>query len=231
MLRSDRIDATYGRHDILFLTEGTHTKNLLLHVVRRVLGETGDLEVGETEAFRLLHHVSRNILDLLVLTQHLRVVHDVLQLTDEPFVDFRQIDDFLDGIALLQSGCDGEDTQVGRVGQFRIQVAELDVVVADETVHTLTNHTKTLLHDLLERLTDGHDLTDRLHGRVDLTVNAHELGQVPTRDLHDDIINRWSDVSRVRRAHLTDLVEGITQSQLSGHESQRITGSLGSQSG
>ena len=45
---------------------------------------------------------------------------------------------------------DGEDTEVSRVGKLLIQVFELGMVVAYETVHSLTNHTETLLEHLLE---------------------------------------------------------------------------------
>jgi len=41
-------------------------------------------------------------------------------------------------------------TQVGRVRQLLVQVIEMDIVVTYETMHSLSDHTKTLLHDLLQ---------------------------------------------------------------------------------
>ena len=93
------------------------------------------------------------------------VIYDILHALDEPRVNLGQLLDALDGVTFLQSLGDGEDTEVGRVGQrvvqviefhvvrvrkLLIQVVELGVVVADETVHSLTNHTETLLEHLLE---------------------------------------------------------------------------------
>ena len=67
------------------------------------------------------------------------------------------------GIPFFQRFCYGEDTQVGRVSQGVVQVVEFQVVVSYETVHTLSDHTQTFLHDLFEALTDRHDFADRLH--------------------------------------------------------------------
>ena len=66
-------------------------------------------------------------------------------------------------VTFFQCFCNGEDTQVGRVGQCIVQVVEFQVVVSNETVHTLSDHTQTFLHNLFEALTDRHDLADRLH--------------------------------------------------------------------
>ena len=66
-------------------------------------------------------------------------------------------------IAFFKCFCDSEDTQVGRVSQCIVQVVEFHVVVSNETVHTLSDHTQTFLHDLFEALTDRHDLADRFH--------------------------------------------------------------------
>ena len=78
------------------------------------------------------------------------VIYDILHALDEPRVNLGQLLDALDGVAFLQSLGDGEDTEVGRVRKLLIQVIKLGVVVANETVHSLTNHTETLLEHLLE---------------------------------------------------------------------------------
>ena len=133
-------------------------------------------------------------------------------------------------ISLFQGLRHGEDTQVGRVRQLLVQVIEMDIVVTYETMHSLSDHTKTLLHDLLEALTDRHDLADGFHAGTDL-ANADELRQVPTRDLHDHIIYLRCFVCGVRSTHLADLVQSVAQRQLSGNESQWITAGLGCQGG
>ena len=90
-------------------------------------------------------------------------IHDVLQTLQEPHVDLRQFFDTLNGVTLFECLGDGEDTQVSRISQLLVEVVELRVVVAHETVHTLTDHTQTLLHHLLETAADTHNLTHRLH--------------------------------------------------------------------
>ena len=116
------------------------------------------------------------------------VVNDILQFLDEPRINFGQFVDAVDGVTLFQSLSDGEDTQVGWVGQLFVKVVELRVVVAHKTVHTLTNHTQTFLDEFLESATDGHDFTHRLHAGANLTAHTHELGQVPTWNLTDEVV-------------------------------------------
>ena len=104
----------------------------------------------------------------------------------------------------------GEDTEVGRVGQRVVQVIEFHVVVTDETVHALSDHTQTFLHDFLEALADRHNLADRFHARTDLAAYTDKLSQVPTRDLYDHVIYFWCFVSGVGSSHLTDFVKAVT---------------------
>ena len=118
----------------------------------------------------------------------------MVQALREPDVDLRQLFDALNGIALFERLGDGEDTQVGRISQLLVKVLELRVVVAHEAVHALTDHTQTLLHHLLERTSDRHDLTDGLHGRTDLTAHTSKLGEVPTGDLTDHIVEARSHI-------------------------------------
>ena len=90
-------------------------------------------------------------------------VNDMLQSLQEPHVDLCQQLDALDGVTLLECLGDGEDTEVGGVGKFLLEVVELRVVVAHESVHALTDHAQTLLDHLLDAAADTHDLTNGLH--------------------------------------------------------------------
>ena len=146
----------------------------------------------------------------MVLLQYSHIIDDILQLVQEPGVDLGQLIDTFHAVTLHQSLRHSEDAQVGRVRQLLLQVVEVDVVVAHKSVHTLANHTQTLLHDLLKALTNRHDLADRLHAGANLTAHAHELGQIPTRDLYDHIIYLRGFVSGVGRTHLANLVQTIT---------------------
>ena len=125
----------------------------------------------------------------------------------------------------------GENTQVGRVGQCVVQVVEFHVVIADEAVHALSDHAQTFLHDFLEALTDRHDLADRLHARTDQTAYTDELGQVPTRDLHDHVVYFRCFIGGVGGSHFADFVKAVTQRQLGCYECQRITARFGGKCG
>jgi len=61
-------------------------------------------------------------------------------------------------------------------------------MVVHKAVHALTNHTQTLLDGLFEGAADGHDLAHALHAGTQFVVDAVELGEVPTRNLADDVI-------------------------------------------
>ena len=71
---------------------------------------------------------------------------------------------------------------------IELQNIKRNFQVGDETVHALSDHTQTFLHDFLEALTDRHNLADRFHARTDLAAYTDKLSQVPTRDLYNHII-------------------------------------------
>ena len=139
--------------------------------------------------------------------------------------------DTVNRISFFQSLCDREHTQVSRAGKFFIKVIKMQFVISYKAVHALSDHTKTFLDDFLERATDRHDFTYRLHAWTDFAGNTGKLRQVPTRNLTDIVVELRSNIGRIRSTHFADLVEWITQRDLSGNECQRITGSLGSQCG
>ena len=78
------------------------------------------------------------------------VVNDILHALNEPRVNLGEVEESLYCVALLKSLSDGEDTEVGWVGKFLVEVVELDMVVAHESVHSLTNHAETLLKHFLK---------------------------------------------------------------------------------
>ena len=90
-------------------------------------------------------------------------IYNVLQALQEPDVNLCQLLNAFNGITLFQSLSDGEDTQISRISQLLIEIVELGVIVAHEAVHTLTDHTQTLLDHFLERTSDRHDLTYGFH--------------------------------------------------------------------
>ena len=185
----------HAGQDALLLTVLTNSQVLLLHITALGLQyKAGNLEVAESATLHLKQQLVGQFLELVVLLQLVLQVDDVLQTLQEPDVDLRQLLDTLDGITFLEGLGDGEDTQVGRISQFLVEVVELRVVVAHKAVHALTNHTEAFLHHLLEATADTHDLTHRLHGRTDLTAYTGELGEVPAGDLTNHIVEAWCHV-------------------------------------
>ena len=151
MLASHSRDALHGRKNVQLLAQCTNSEHLLLHV--GILGlqyEAANLEVREAQYLSLAQYLCRNLLQSIIFRKLVLVIYDILHALDEPRVNLGQLLDALDGVAFLQSLGNGEDTEVGRVGKLLIQVFELGMVVAYETVHSLTNHTETLLEHLLE---------------------------------------------------------------------------------
>ena len=230
VLRRNCIDSLNGRQYVVLLTDRTNCQRLLVHILAGLACETCDLEVREAQLLSLQKYLGRNLLDRVEAAQYDRVVVDVLQLFEEPGRDLGQLEQTLDRVALLEGLSDSEHAQVGRIRQLLVQIIEVLVLVADKTVHTLADHTQTLLDNLLERLADRHNLTHRLHRRADLARYTSELGQVPTRDLADQVVQLGSLICRVGGTHLANLVESVTQRQLRSNECQRITRSLRCQS-
>ena len=188
------------------------------------------LEVAEAQDLCLTQDIGRNLLDGIVRLQFVLVVHNVLHALDEPFVYLRQLFDAVHSIALFECLCKGKDAEVGRVGEFLIEVLELHMVVANEAVHALTNHSQALLQHLLEAAANAHNLSDGLHAGANLATHTRELGEVPARYLADEVVERRSHISAVRRTHLSDLVEGIAQGNLRCNECQGIARCLTCQS-
>ena len=151
MLACHSRDALYGRKNVQLFAQGTNSQHLLLHVgIFGLQYEAPNLEVREAQYLSLAQYLGRNLLQSIIFRKLVLVIYDILHALDEPRINLGQLLDALDGVTFLQSLGDGEDTEVGRVRKFLIQVIKLGVVVAYETVHSLTNHTETLLEHLLE---------------------------------------------------------------------------------
>ena len=83
------------------LTQGTHAEIFALHVTLRVLCVTRYLEVREAESLSFAEYVGRKVLDLLILSEYVGIIDDILQSLQEPGVDLRQLIDVLDRVSLL----------------------------------------------------------------------------------------------------------------------------------
>ena len=122
---------------------------------------------------------------------------------------------------------DHEDTTVSRFVERLVDIGDHQLLILDEAVHALADHTQALLQRLLESTADGHHLADRFHARAQLASHAVEFAQVPTRDLTNHIVQGRLEEGAGRLRHRVLQVEqAIAQAQLGGHESQRIAGRL-----
>ena len=153
-----------SRDNTELLTVITYCKVFLFHVATlRLDYETSNLEVRESENLSLTHNLWSDFFERIVAFEFLLEVHDVLHSLDKPRVNLSELIDALDGVTLFQSLCDSENAKVGRVCELFIYVVKFSMVIAYEAMHTLSNHTETLLKHFFERATDGHNLTYRLH--------------------------------------------------------------------
>ena len=163
MLAGHGIDALHGRQDAALLAVFAYGEVLFFHAVGGLQDEACNLEIGEAGAFHLAEFLVGDFLQTVELLQFVLEVNDMLQALQEPDIYLGQFFNALHGIAFLQGLSDGEDAEVGRILQGIVEVVELRVVVAYESVHTLSDHAETLLDHLLETAADAHDLTHGLH--------------------------------------------------------------------
>ena len=105
------------------------------------------------------------------------------------------------------------------------------MVVADKSVHALANHAKAFLNHLLKCPANAHDFAYGFHRRTNLAANTGKLGQVPTRNLANHVVEARGDIGGVGSAHLAYLVEGIAESYLGGDEGEGVTGGFRSEGG
>ena len=141
----------------------------------------------------------------------------------KPAVDFRQFVNALYCIPLAHGLGHHEDALVGGFAQGLVHVGHFEVAVADEAVHTLTDHAQAFLDYLLEGASDGHNFADGFHRRTDLAPYAMEFAEVPARNLADDIVEcRLEESSGIFRHGVLQLEQSVAESEFCGHESQGI---------
>ena len=125
--------------------------------------ETCDLEVAETEDFGFAENLCAEVFNLVVRFEFVLEIDNVFEFADEPRIDFGEFVNAVDCVALLQRLRNRKNAEVGRVCEFVVEVGKLGVVVANKTVHTLSNHPQTLLNQFLEGAADGHNFAHRFH--------------------------------------------------------------------
>ena len=174
-----RINLLDDGDDIQLLALGAHGKGFLVPSLHVLIceDEACDLEVGEALTLGTKQEFVRELIDSGYFAEALGGADDTLELVEEPAVDLRQRMDLLDSVSCVQCLTDGEDTRVGGCLECLIQLVSGDLlrVVAYEAMHTLADHTQTLLHRFLEGAADSHDFPDGFHATAELARYPVEL--------------------------------------------------------
>ena len=90
-------------------------------------------------------------------------IDNTLKFIKEPLVDLGERMYLINCVSSLHCLGNDEDTVICRLKERLVDVINLDLLVSYESVSSLSEHTETLLDDLLEVSTERHDLTDRFH--------------------------------------------------------------------
>ena len=117
-----------------------------------------------------------------------------------------------------------ENALVGGLAERCVDVGNLQFLVFNESVHTLTNHAHTFLNGFLKGASDGHNLTYRLHRRSEFLVNAMELAQIPAWNLADHIVEcRLKECGCCLGDGVLQFKQSVSHSKFCSHEGQGIT--------
>lgn len=190
----------------------------------------GNLLVRETKLLRLEDDLLLEAKEAANLLKLLCAVDNVLELVKEPLVDLGQIVQPVNGVSLVVHGLtNGEPSAVGGVCELVVKV--LAVLLGLKTEELRVDLSAGLLEGLLECTTDGHDLTDRLHGTADITLDVLELAQIPSGHLCDDVVEGRLEVGGSGLGDgVWQLRQSVSETDLRSSVGQGVTGSLRSQS-
>ena len=187
-----------------------------------------DLQVGQARELRLLEQARRQRLGGAHLHRH---VVDARELTDEPRVDLRRLEDLLLGGAAPDRA---HQLQVAVLGRRAHRLEQLGdpvggrlVAVPREGHVALVDRTHRLAERFLEVAGERHRLADRLHRRRQRRVGARELLEREARHLRDDVVDRRLEARRRRlRDVVLDLVERVAERELRRDLRDREAGGL-----
>ena|ERR1700736_6793525 len=134
-----------------------------------------------------------------------------MEFCQKPFVDIGYPPDFIHAIASMECSRNREYTFVGWVDKFLIDILHEVVLEASQNVNNLSIQTigtdlgesskliidrpDCLLNRLLESPTDAHNFANTFHTATEKSANAIEFFQIPSWDLHNDIIQAGFETS------------------------------------
>lgn len=217
------VDLLDERHDVELESGATN-------VVLVAGPKDGELLVGETLLLGLAEEGGGDVVD--GVGGHLvSEVAEALELGEEPLVDLGQLPDLVDGVAVVHGVRNGEHALVGGGLELGVEVNRHESLSLVETKVARVDGTDGLLDSLLEGATNGHDLTNTLHGRAEKSGHTSELLQIPSGNLDNAVVERGFEASAGRLGHgVLDLVQGNVETKLGSDKGQGVTSSLGSES-
>lgn len=112
------------------------------------------------------------------------------------------------------------------MGQSGCHVLRFPVGI--ETSKVGVNLPDSLLQRFLKGSADGHDLTNRFHGRTDVPFDVLELRQIPLGDLGNNIVKSRLETSGGGFGDgVGEFGKSVTKGNLGGGVSKRVTSGLG----
>ena len=182
------------------------------------------LEIGESLTLSLRQEFVVEDIDVADALQFLVGAVNVVELLEEPAVNLRQFMDLVDGITLVESLFDDEDSLVGGCLECGIHIVNLQFVVSDESVHALSNHTQTLLDNLFEGASDGHHFAYGFHAAAEFAVHSAEFSKVPAGNLAYAVVKCRLEECGGGLCHgVLQVEESVAESEFCGDESERIS--------
>ena len=163
ILCGKRIDLLHHRDNAELFAQSAHF-GAVRHGIERILFDCASyLEIAETLLLGKTQQVGGNILYVCICFKLTLCADDVLQLLQEPAVNFGKLVDTVHGVAFAHGLGDNENTLVGRLHQRPVDVVDIQVMIANESVHPLPYHAQAFLNHLLECSADSHHFAHRLH--------------------------------------------------------------------
>ena len=99
------------------------------------------------------------MLDSPLLLQFYVGVENVLQLLQEPLVNLCEVVDLVDGVAAMKGFLHHQYTLISWCLEGSFHIVNFQLLIADKTMKTLSDHAKPLLDSLFEGATDCHHFT------------------------------------------------------------------------
>ena len=153
-------------------------------------------------------------------------LHEVAQLAQEPAVDLRHVENFVDRDPRMQSGVYREQALVGHLADFDIELLfahrrKFGMIERRERNFRAAH----CFHDrLLERSADRHDFARRLHARTERSARVKEFIEGPFGKLDYNVVDgRLETGVRFARDVVLDFIERVTECDLGRNLGNGIT--------